>query len=222
VLIPASSNSQPGKTQYNWRPEDPRFITYREGFGNHGIQGIAQDHEGFMWFGSDNGLYRFDGITFKKFVHDDTDSNSLPADKCYVRFVDSRGLLWIECNGLTCYNTETERFQNYNPGDTLFKELMTGMAEDKNHDLWITQHGKYSLVKYVRNSDKFRVFSFPDSLTKSKLSPRGLVFDSTGKIYVAVSYKGIMVFNPATEKYERLIGCKNSRTAKLKFGWTVE
>ena len=58
---------------------------------------IVQDDLGFMWFGTLAGLNRFDGYTFKVFVHERGNPNSLSGVDIESLFKDRDGALWIGC-----------------------------------------------------------------------------------------------------------------------------
>ncbi|RZL19233.1 MAG: hypothetical protein EOO96_26240, partial [Pedobacter sp.] len=58
----------------------------------------AQDEQGFMWFGTKDGLNRFDGYQFKTYRHDATRPGSLGNDLVYVLHRDASNRLWIGTN----------------------------------------------------------------------------------------------------------------------------
>src|SRR5215467_13224942 len=60
---------------------------------------ITQDHQGFMWFGTQNGLYRFDGYQTTSFKHDDNNLNSIGTDRVECIFVDKNNIIWIGTYG---------------------------------------------------------------------------------------------------------------------------
>lgn len=71
-----------------------------------------QDHNGFMWFGTRDGLNRFDGYNFKVFKHNPLDSNSLGSNYIYSLSEDGNGRLWIgTASGLYSYNIDEEKFK---------------------------------------------------------------------------------------------------------------
>ena len=63
----------------------------REGLASSTVYCMTQDAEGFMWFGTEAGLTRFDGTHFKTFTMDD----GLPDNEVIQLFTDSRGRVWI-------------------------------------------------------------------------------------------------------------------------------
>lgn len=69
----------------------------REGFHGGPVNAIAQTPDGYLWIGSDNGLARFDGHTFRLFDHANTPS--LPAGHVLELTTDSEGVLWVRIQG---------------------------------------------------------------------------------------------------------------------------
>src|ERR1035437_1747668 len=60
---------------------------------------IIQDANGYLWIGSQEGLFRFDGQTVYTYLHDNNDQNALPSSKIIKLFTDSRKNLWITTQG---------------------------------------------------------------------------------------------------------------------------
>ena len=64
-------------------------LSVADGLSNADVRAVAQDHQGFMWFGTWlGGLNRYDGYTFKVYKHDDRDPRSLNNDTVRTLFVD--------------------------------------------------------------------------------------------------------------------------------------
>lgn len=82
-------------------------ITTIDGLSHNEVRKIVKDSEGFLWFGTQNGLNRFDGYRFKIFKHVPNDSTSIKADKIYALAV-SKNRLWIgTTNGVSILDTKT-------------------------------------------------------------------------------------------------------------------
>src|SRR5688572_13746473 len=72
----------------------------------------VQDYQGFFWFGSEEGLQRYDGYSFKNYFADKNDSTSLSSSFVHQILEDSRHNLWIGTfdGGLCWYDRENDRF----------------------------------------------------------------------------------------------------------------
>ncbi len=187
----------------DWKPENEiTFFTYPE--LSFSIQGIAQDKYGYLWLGSTDGLYRFDGVSYKRFTHSDTDSNSIAENSCRIEGIDSRGMLWIfSLNSFSIFNTGDFKSVNHVISDSFFGKDVTGMLEDNLGNVWFCSFGKKNLTRFEPAKNKFISFEVPDSLYNDN-RVFGLTLNRDGKIYLAVD-NGVLVFNPSKEIYEKHI-----------------
>ena len=102
----------------NAQNESVRFehIGIEEGLSNESITTIFQDSKGYMWFGTMDGLNKYDGYTFTKYRFDPFDSNSLAQNFIYTIFEDKQGSIWIGTHeGLCRFDRSTEKFIRYRP-----------------------------------------------------------------------------------------------------------
>ena len=76
---------------------------------------VFQDSEGFTWFGTIKGLYRFDGRTIKAYYADAGDPNSIFDDEIYGKFFEDKNQnLWFcTSQAINCYQRESDDFVNY-------------------------------------------------------------------------------------------------------------
>ncbi|MBN1262374.1 MAG: GAF domain-containing protein [Anaerolineae bacterium] len=125
--------------------EDLRFdrISLEEGLSQSSVHCILQDSDGFMWFGTSDGLNRYDGYEFTVFKHDVENSYTLAHNHINALLEDSSGILWIgaEGGGLDRFDRKTERFTHYrhDPGDpqSLANDFVKALYEDVAGNLWI-------------------------------------------------------------------------------------
>jgi len=72
---------------------------------------IIQDHYGYIWIGTQNGLNRFDGYRFTPYYYNKDNQQSLPHNNITSLFVDSKGKLWVGTpKGLAYYDEGNNRF----------------------------------------------------------------------------------------------------------------
>ena len=81
-------------------PPEPRNVRFNHLTVNHGLShaavtAIAQDHRGFMWIGTQDGLNRYDGQQVVTFLRDSNDPGQLPHNWIWTLHADSRGNLWV-------------------------------------------------------------------------------------------------------------------------------
>ena len=76
------------------------------------LNAVCQDADGFVWMGTDYGLYRFDGVDFKCYLHDESDSASLSDNMVRCLYMDRSGRLWVgTANGLQYYCPQSDNFR---------------------------------------------------------------------------------------------------------------
>ncbi len=112
-----------------------RHYQVENGLSNNSVFCSAQDNEGFMWFGTKDGLNRFDGYQFKTYRHNAEQPGSLGNDLVYALHQDNANRLWIGTNrGVYLYFSKTEKFELIKGTASLrINELTT----DDNENLWI-------------------------------------------------------------------------------------
>ncbi len=112
-----------------------------EGLSQTKVSQIVQDDQGFMWFGTQYGLNRYDGYNFKLFVHDPRNANSLSGVYIRTLFKDREGALWVGCDQfLNKFDQATETFARYPV------PFVNHISQDSSGTLWLaTVKGLYSL-----------------------------------------------------------------------------
>jgi signal transduction histidine kinase/ligand-binding sensor domain-containing protein/DNA-binding response OmpR family regulator len=148
-------------------------LTVREGISLNRINCILQDSRGLMWFGTPEGLNRYDGYQVTVYLHQPGDANSLNDNMVRSLFEDRQGVLWIGTDGgLSKYNWQSDRFTGYqnDPDDpnSLSSNDVRAIYEDKAGELWIgTRAG--GLNRFNRQKKQFVRFQNdphdPDSLS---------------------------------------------------------
>ncbi|HEX3125068.1 MAG TPA: two-component regulator propeller domain-containing protein [Rhodanobacteraceae bacterium] len=125
-----------------------RFRTYStpEGLSQATARAIAQDRDGFIWIGTQDGLNRFDGYGFKVYKHDRTDPASLTHNHVWALLADPDGSLWVgtQAGGLNRYDPVLDRFTAYESPvspDSSASRLVTALARDTDGRIWVANGG---------------------------------------------------------------------------------
>jgi two-component sensor histidine kinase/ligand-binding sensor domain-containing protein len=135
-------------------------LTAEDGLSLSAVTKILQDDNGFLWFGTYNGLNRYDGYNFKIFLPDVKSPKSISNHSVWSLLKDSKGFIWVgTLDGLNRYDWKTDQFKIYknNPKDanSISDNSITSSLIDKSGDLWIgTTNG---INKYNRDKDNFTV-----------------------------------------------------------------
>ncbi|CAN5453656.1 hypothetical protein BH10ACI4_BH10ACI4_04250 [soil metagenome] len=101
----------------------------------------VQDRLGFLWFGTQYGLNRFDGYRFKVFRHEMGKSNTLSGVYVRALFIDHSGNLWVSCDqSLDRFDATTETFKHFRVGPAESSENdgpAIHISEDHDGRLWL-------------------------------------------------------------------------------------
>ncbi len=90
-----------------------RLYTSTSGLANSQVNDIYQDRRGFIWISTENGLSRFDGMSFSNFHFDRKKSNSIASNLVLSTFEDSKGTFWVATSsGLQIFDTEYNSFRS--------------------------------------------------------------------------------------------------------------
>jgi len=115
--------------------------TAENGLSQNACYAIAQDNLGFMWFGTQHGVNRYDGYSLRVFVNDPGDPNSLSGVPVGALFKDRDGTLWVGCDQfLNRFDRSTEKFTRFPV------PLVKHISQDTAGVLWLaTPTGLYGL-----------------------------------------------------------------------------
>ena len=110
-----------------------------DGLGNGFVHALAQDRKGYLWIGTEEGLVRYDGISFTRY----TSRDGLVDDGIRALLVDRDGYLWIGTEGgLMRYDGTS--FTHYTSRDGLVDDEVLALLEDRQGRLWINTQGGVS------------------------------------------------------------------------------
>lgn len=137
----------PAQTVTHWsqfkHPVKFQHLSVEQGLSQSSVLCIVQDRKGFIWFGTEDGLNRYDGYRFTTFRPDTANPYSLSYNIVYALHEDRRGRLWVGTNGggLNRFDHRLERFVRYVtiPGNpTSISDLNVNcIYEDRDGSLWI-------------------------------------------------------------------------------------
>ena len=90
-------------------------LSLESGLSQSSVLCMLQDKQGFMWFGTEDGLNRYDGYNFTVFRHDSRDSLSISDNHINCLFEDNNGNIWIgtKDGGVNRFNPEKEIFEHW-------------------------------------------------------------------------------------------------------------
>ncbi len=174
-----------------------------EGLSQTRVIQIAQDDQGFMWFGSQYGINRYDGYKFKVFKHEPGRTNSLSGVFISSLFKDRSGSLWVGCDEfLNKFDPVTETFTHYRidtagaHGETV---PVTHISQDHAGMLWLsTLRGLFRFDPSTGQTIRYRHDpNNPFSLSSDEVKQTGE--DRAGTFWVVTS-EGLDAFDRDTGK----------------------
>lgn len=135
-----------------------RHYTNKNGLSHNTVYCSLQDKRGFMWFGTDDGLNRFDGYTFKVYRHHSYQPYSLIHNRIVSLFEDSEERIWICTEGGVCvYDYKTDRFHPFSlyPGQDAPEHFQL-VEEDNRKNLWFVANDR--IVRYALSDGNATVY----------------------------------------------------------------
>ncbi len=128
-----------------------------QGMSNETVTNIFQDTMGYLWFGTFDGLNKYDGYSFTKYQLDPFDSNSLFQNFIYTIWEDTYGAIWVSSfDGLCKFDRSTEKFTRYKPSaKARFSDPnISAINEDSDGMIWVGSHSG-GLCRFDRQTGKF-------------------------------------------------------------------
>jgi signal transduction histidine kinase/ligand-binding sensor domain-containing protein/CheY-like chemotaxis protein len=103
------------------------------------ITAFGQDGAGFMWFGTESGLMRWDGYTFKTYLPNPKSATALPDAYVVTLHADGRGRLWVGMNvgGVALYDPKRDGFIRYGVKAGLGQVTISAIADDGPDGVWL-------------------------------------------------------------------------------------
>ncbi|NND32020.1 MAG: hypothetical protein HKN76_05465, partial [Saprospiraceae bacterium] len=116
-----------------------------DGLSNSSVKCIQQDHQGFIWIGTANGLNRFDGHHFIKYKHQKNNTFSLTDNSINALYEDQQERLWVGTDiGLHLYDRVLDQFTRI-PGprinDKPVSRIISAILEDQDGNFWLGTDG---------------------------------------------------------------------------------
>lgn len=189
-----------------------KFINYssKNGLTSNSVNAILKDKNGFMWFGTEDGLNRFDGQNFVAYHHKDIDSTSIGRGPVIAMTQDKIGNIWLATNlTLSVYNLNVDSFINF---DFSKYGWIISLCADHSGKIWVgTYGGLYSFDPVSKNVKAFKA----DTKNRYKLNSnivRCIFEDSRHNIWVGTD-NGLHLYNRNKELFTRYISDENRADA---------
>jgi signal transduction histidine kinase/ligand-binding sensor domain-containing protein/ActR/RegA family two-component response regulator len=182
-----------------------------DGLSQSNVICSLQDSRGFMWFGTREGLNKYNGYSFTVYKNETGDDKSLSNNLINGIVEDAKGNLWIATwgGGLDRYDRKTDQFTHFrhNPADptSLSSNLVLTVMRDSKGSIWVgTEDGGLNrmgdsgrFVHYVNRAG--------DEGSLASNDVKDIVEDTDHRIWVATIDGGLNLLDPSTGVFKRFL-----------------
>jgi signal transduction histidine kinase/ligand-binding sensor domain-containing protein len=214
-LMPAEPQPQDTLLISDQQPVDAanlRFsqLSVEDGLSESVVTDILQDHLGFLWFGTQDGLNKYDGYTFTVFKHDPSNPDSLSRSYITTLYEDRSGIIWAgtDTGGINRYDRLSGLFTRFrhergNP-ETIGSNRINTIFEDHSGNLWIGT-GDAGLELYLPESRTFAHYRLSDSSPENPGSDNvyTILEDGKGRFWVGTA-RGLYLFDRASGRFTHM------------------
>ncbi len=187
-------------------PYKSKFLVIRpvqdgaNGLSSGGLWSMIEDEEGTLWIGTQRGLNRFDPQTgtWRRFLNDPLDPQSLDNDIVYAVYQDRQGTLWLGTpTGLNRFNPETETFERY------ALPLIGVIYEDSQGRFWLGS--PLGLIAFDRQTGSTQFYQHdpqdPTSLSSDNVST--IFEDRDGNLWMGSLNGGLSRLGRDSDRFTR-------------------
>lgn len=185
-----------------------QYLQIEDGLPQNTINTIARDAYGFMWFGTNNGLCRYDGYSFESFKTDNVRTNELPNNMIRDIKVTSDSTLWIgSSNGLSYFDEKNSSIVAFIPADNSIRLTKISALESYNEQLWVGTENQGIFILQKDNSGLYAVIKHFCTENHNLLSNSiNVIYKSPDEHLFVGTETGAMIFNANSNAYETQIG----------------
>lgn len=176
-----------------------KHLSLKEGLSQSSVVCILQDHKGFLWFGTRDGLNRYDGYSFKNYRYNSQDSGSLSNSNIKSLYEDENNNLWIGTNnGLNKYISDKDCFKRYSlpliyKTKNEFDNAIWSIVPYKKDYFWLGTGLGLRIFNIKEGS--FSQINTQKNLGSSDNLVRSLLKTNDGNLWIC-SNKGVDFFSP--------------------------
>ncbi|MEM6830948.1 MAG: two-component regulator propeller domain-containing protein, partial [Bacteroidota bacterium] len=191
-------------------------LTKRDGLSSATVNYIFQDRKGYMWFGTMDGLSRFDGHNFVNYKHNTKDSTTIRENFVTSIAEDSKGKIWVgtRSSGISVLDYESGKFTHYHTdaqeGFKIHANIINNLYID-DQDNVMALVGGYGLEVYYQGADSFFHFDTNDSSGLRNNRLIDIQQATNGKFYLSTSGGSLEVFDLEAGKFEQIVFDENNK-----------
>jgi signal transduction histidine kinase/ligand-binding sensor domain-containing protein len=182
-------------------------ITDQKGEDPGATFGIAEDSTGYIWFGTIDGLYRYDGLNYKVYRNEKGNPNSLCWNTIRSLCIGKNNKLWIgtQGGGLDCFDLKTEKFTHFTSGhdqtNSIGSNDIWALYSDRKGYIWVGTVGQ-GIDRIDPSTGTITHFpNQPEGMASGESATvRSLYEDSEGMIWIGMVRYGLSILNPVNSQ----------------------
>ena len=180
------------------------------GLSQSNVLCILQDSKGFMWFGTRDGLNKYDGYKFVVYKNNEANNNSVSNNNILCMLEYTPGLLCLGTygGGLNFFNTQTNSFKHFkhsdNNSNSIASDYVNSIVKDVDNNLWIGTEGG-GLDMYNVKQNKFIHYRHRnnDSSSIGDDFIRQVYIDKSGQLWVSTINSGLNLLDKSNGTFKR-------------------
>ncbi len=170
-------------------------ISYVDGLVNSAVSSILQDDSGFLWFGTQAGLQRYDGYTMTLYTSEPFNPGSLSHQLVQTLYLDSGDVIWVGTyGGLNRLDPITNRITHFRHSNTdahsLSNDVVTSVARDASGTLWAGTLDGLNRLDSEEEKRFTRFVAGEDDRSLPNATVRRVFLDSSDRLWVG-TYGGL-------------------------------
>lgn len=179
-----------------------KHLTINEGLSQNTVYSILQDHEGYIWIGTTDGLNKYDGYDFTIYKHDINDKNSLTNSQINALLEDKKGDLWIgTADGINFYDRKRDLFTHIytlSKRSSETNDYITAILQDKKGNIWVSTYDGLKL--YDAATKTFIKYQSGDE-TDMQSKKVQTIFEAGNDVLWVGTNKNLKLFDINTRRY---------------------
>lgn len=197
-------------------------ITVEDGLSHSSVFEIMQDSKGFLWFGTQDGLNKYDGYSFKVYKYSPFDTTSLQDNWVQSVVEDKNGLLWVGTHnsGVFKFDRDNETFVNYknirSNHHSLANNRVWDVFIDSENVLWVGSSG--GLSRFDAKQNRFENYSNKsgDPYSFGPFAANCIYESSKDALWVGTWGGGLVKFDKKTSRFHHFLFDTPKRRAQNK------
>jgi len=200
-----------------------------QGLSQSNVTSILRDSRGFMWFGTRDGLNKYDGYKFKVYKNISEDPKSLSLNYITSIIEDAKGSLWVATwgGGLNRWDREKDQFIHYRHDKkntaSLSNDVVNNLMMDKDGHIWIgTDGGGMDILDPTTGLFTHYTHDSKDPRSLSDDDVTHIFEDSRRQVWVSTFHGGLNLFNRNSGTFTRFLHDeKDSGSLSCNTVWKV-